>query len=288
MNDQFKHKAEFMIMERINESHAIEGYDMSIKLSKPKLEERCLQILTSRKFKDLLYQREKRNRLTEDKFLKLMDIHSEAKKRSEDPDQYLQSKEISTIIKDYVQQNYEDEKIRKEKTDNYLKLSLSANPEEDSKSFEEFYQDETYHNAKFLKNHLEYFQAHLLKIDKQNIVLIDENKEFKHQMNKILIENNLIKLKLENLACTNNELKIEVASFKSQSTKLLQTKNFLFLIFFFLLSGIFNLKNSEELKIELAEVKKEINEQINFQCSSTLDKIPQIEKNIISLNEKLF
>ena len=45
MNDQkqFKDKAEYMIMERMNESHAIEAYDMSIKLSKPKMEERLLK-----------------------------------------------------------------------------------------------------------------------------------------------------------------------------------------------------------------------------------------------------
>ena len=89
-----------MIIERINESHAIEGFDISIKLKKPRIEERCLQILALRKFKDLLYQREKTNTLNEDEFFKLMEIHYEAKKRRENPDQYLQWKEISTIIKD--------------------------------------------------------------------------------------------------------------------------------------------------------------------------------------------
>ena len=94
MNNQkeFKDKAESMIIERINESHSIEGFDMSIKLSKPRIEERCLQVLASRKFKDLLFQREKRNRLNENIFLKLMEIHYEKRKKSEDPYQYLQSK----------------------------------------------------------------------------------------------------------------------------------------------------------------------------------------------------
>ena len=57
-----------MIMERINESHVIEGYDMSFKLNEPRIEERCLEILASRKFKDLLYQRDRRNKLNEDEF----------------------------------------------------------------------------------------------------------------------------------------------------------------------------------------------------------------------------
>ena len=191
MNDQkqFKDKAECMIVERINESHDIEGYDMSIKLNKPKIEEKCMQILASRKFKDMLYQREKRNKLDEDKFLKLMEMHYEAKKKSENPDQYLQSKEISTIIKDYVQQNYEDEKVRKEKIENYLKSLVGVNPEEDSKSFEEFYEDESYHDEKFLKVHLQFFQAHLLKIDKRNLALINENKALKEKLSKISPEN---------------------------------------------------------------------------------------------------
>ena len=47
--------------------------------------------------------------------LKLMEMHCEAKKRSEDPHQYLQSKEILTIIKDYVQQSYQDEKLEKKR-----------------------------------------------------------------------------------------------------------------------------------------------------------------------------
>ena len=57
-----------MIIERMNESHAIEGYDMSIKLNMSRIEENCLQILASKKFKDLLYQGENKNRLNEDKF----------------------------------------------------------------------------------------------------------------------------------------------------------------------------------------------------------------------------
>ena len=95
-----------------------------------------------------------------------MNIHNEAEKRKKDSDQCLQSKEISGIVKDYIQQNYEDENVRREKIENYLKLLLNANPGEDSKSFEEFYEDTSYHDEKYLKVHLEYFQAHLLKIDK--------------------------------------------------------------------------------------------------------------------------
>ena len=280
-----------MIIERINESHAIQGFDMSIKLNKPKIEEKCLQILALRKFKDLLYQREKRNTLNEDTFLKLMGINNEAKKRSEDPDQYLQWKEISTIIKDYVQQNYEDENVRKQKSETYLKLLISPNSAEDFKSFEEFYEDASYDDEKFLKVHLEYFQAHLLKIDKENQLLIDENKRLKVQFNEISAENKQLKSKSDDLMLRNEKitaqsvqllkntenLKVELEAVKSKSDSIL--------------------RNNEELKVELAAVKSQStqllqnteniklkidaimqsNEQIKF-------KIPQIK----NLDDKLF
>ena len=100
--NQSKDKAELTIIERTNENHAIEGFDTSIKPNKSMIEERCLQILTSRNFKDLLYQRKKRNKVSEETFLRLMEIHNETKERREDPDQYLQSKEISGIINNKI------------------------------------------------------------------------------------------------------------------------------------------------------------------------------------------
>ena len=56
-----------------------------------------------------------------------MEIHYKAMRRiiGDPHHQYLQLKEISTIIKDYVQENYEVEKIKKEKMENYLKLLVN-------------------------------------------------------------------------------------------------------------------------------------------------------------------
>ena len=62
---KFKDKAECII---INESHAIEGFNIYIKLSKPRLEKIDLNILVSRKFQAILFQRKKRNMLSENKF----------------------------------------------------------------------------------------------------------------------------------------------------------------------------------------------------------------------------
>ena len=72
-------------------------------------------------------EKKRRNILNENTFLKCMKVYCEAKMKLGDPHhQHLQSKEISTIIKDYVQENYEVEKIKKEKMENYLKLLVST------------------------------------------------------------------------------------------------------------------------------------------------------------------
>ena len=120
-----------------------------------------------------------------------------------------------------MQQNNENDKIRKEKTENYLKLLHSANPGEDSKSFEEFYVDKTFHDENFLKVQLQFFQAHVSKIDKQNKVLIDENKGLKEQLNNMSTENEQLKLQSDNILHNNEELKVELVAVKSKSDKTL-------------------------------------------------------------------
>ena len=268
MNDseQFKEQVELMIMKRINENHALEGFDMSLKLKKPNIEERCIEIIASSYFRDLLYNREKRNKLSEDTFFKLMKIHYETKKNSKFPDKYLQSKEILIIVKDYAQQNFGDEKIRKEKFENYLKLLLIINPDEDFENFKEFYDDESYHSEKFLKVHLEFFQAHLLKIDKQNQLLIDENKGLKEQhkieSTQILQENKEIKEKLERILSENEQL-------KSVSVKILD--------------------RNKELVIDLRGVKTQSTEifKMNQDLKNEISAIKSSSKKILETNEHL-
>ena len=92
-----------------------------------------------------------------------------------------------------------------------MKLFIGANPAEDSKSFEEFYEDTTYIDDKFLRVHLQFFQAHLLKIDKQNSTLLDENKGLKAQLNEISAENKQLKSKSDDLLLKNEEIKVQSA-----------------------------------------------------------------------------
>ena len=64
------------------------------------------------------------------------------RRESEIHHQYLQLKEVSKIIKDYVHENYEDEKIKKERMENYLKLRVSTIP------FESFSIGKRYHEVR--------------------------------------------------------------------------------------------------------------------------------------------
>ena len=58
-------------------------------------------------------------------------------------------------------------------------MKLVIKPAEKWMSVEEFYADKIYHDER--KNHLEYFKAHLLKIDKENYVLINENRRLQEK-----------------------------------------------------------------------------------------------------------
>ena len=83
-------------------------------------------------------------------------------------------------------------KNQKRNSETYLKLLINANSAEDYKNFEEFYEDTSHHDEKFLRVHLQFFQAHLLKIENQNHVLINENTELKKQLSNISPKNNFL------------------------------------------------------------------------------------------------
>jgi len=63
-----------------------------------------------------------------------------------------------------------------------LQLFLIADSEESRETFETFRNDEYYHDPKFLKTHLQFFQTRLLKLEKQNWGLTNEVKEVQKQI----------------------------------------------------------------------------------------------------------
>ena len=107
----------------MNHDHALEGFDMSIKLEKQKIKERCFQILALKKFKDLLNRSQERNRMNEDSFIELMQLHNEMKNKSQDPSsEFLQLADVKAIIKDYCAQKFKDIKLQDKKRAQYLEL----------------------------------------------------------------------------------------------------------------------------------------------------------------------
>ena len=181
-NEEFKNKTEQLITERIDETKIFKAFEMALKLGKVKLLETCLEILNTRRFKDIIYQKDKFNKLSEQSFQRILEAHEEQKKNAQDQSQYLQSKNIGGVIRDYFEENYEEESTRKQKISHFLDLFLTANPEQSETNFEEFYGETYFHDEKFLKSHLAFFQAHILKLDKQNQFLIKENLGLKEQV----------------------------------------------------------------------------------------------------------
>ena len=171
----------------------------------------------------------------------------------------------------------------------------------------------------FLKFILQFVQGHLLKIDKQNYVLINETKGLKEQLIQISTENFQLKSKSDDLLLKNEELKVELVAVKSKSVELLKDTQQLKVELATVKSQSAKLlKDTEELRVELATVKSQStqllqgteelkskveelkshtykidlliqsNEQIKLQSSKILDQIPQIQKSIVNLNEQIF
>jgi len=150
-----------------------------------------------------------------------MQDHYEKRKQSQDPSTSLQAKELVLVINDYCIANYPDENERKEKIAGYKQKFLIATSDD---SFETLYNDKSLQDEKFLRMHLDFVQAHLVKVEKQIQALTNENASLKAQLVKleklpeenahlkkqlelILEESHLMKAKLEAL-----ELKAEVHS----------------------------------------------------------------------------
>ena len=187
----------------MNFSHAIEGFDMSIKLKKPRIKERCSQILALSMFRDILNQSQERNKMNEDSFLELMQLHNEMKNNSQEGSKFLQMDEIKYIIKDYCEQKFKDIKLQDEKIAQYLKLIAESETESEND------------NTKLYNT--------LLKMDKQiqNLIIdnkvqsaqiIEQNQKLTESLNKILDENSFLKIKLDAL----------IGAFKAQSSQLIE------------------------------------------------------------------
>ena len=190
----------------MNHAQVIEGFDMSIKLDKPRIKERCIQILTLRKFKDLLDQSQERNRMNEDSFIDLIRLHNEMKNKSHDPSEFLKLTDVEHVIKDYCQQRFKDIKLQDEKRAQYLKLI--AESEIDS-------ENDNVNLLKTLLNIDKQIQKLIFDNKVQSTQIIEQNEELKGSLNKVLDENSFLKSKLDGL-------KDDFGVFKAQSSQLIE------------------------------------------------------------------
>jgi len=108
--NDFKDKTFAEIISRVDETHLFQAYETSFAFTNSKLNEKCLQILKSRNFKDIVDQKELFNTLSETAFINLLEAYYEEKYKSNDPSKYFTSKEIVSVIKDYCQTNSQNEK----------------------------------------------------------------------------------------------------------------------------------------------------------------------------------
>jgi len=212
-----KERTEELILAKLDDQHIFEAYEMAINLEKASLKDKCVEMLTSRKFKPIIYLKEKLNKISEKVFLSIMQDHYEKRKENQDPSNSLQAKELVLVINDYCIANYPDENERKEKMAKYKQQFLAATSDE---AFETLYDDKSLKDEKFLKMHLDFVQSHLLKVEKQIQTLTNENASLKVQLEKLekLPEENAylqkqLELILEQnhlMKATNEELKVKL------------------------------------------------------------------------------
>ena len=144
---------------------------MSLILNKPRVYETCLNLIKRRKFVDLLTERAKMNKLSEDVLTKLLDSHSETRSEDIDSSHSLKSNEIDMLIREYCGCNYSDDRKREEMIASWSKKYCGY-----EESFDSFIKNKYYDDEKFLMIHVRYLEKQLSKIEKQNQLLIDENR----------------------------------------------------------------------------------------------------------------
>ena len=163
---------------------------MSIKLEKPRIKERCSEILALRKFKDLLDRSQELNKMNEDSFLELLQLHNEMKNKSQDPSEFLQLMEVEQIINNYCKQKFDDIEIQDEKIAQYLKLIARSET------------DPGNDNTKLFMTLLtieKQIQNLILHSKVQSTQIIEQNEELKGSLNKVLGENAYFKGKFDEL-----------------------------------------------------------------------------------------
>jgi len=170
------------LVERLSKLNTLEAYDMCMKLNKPAIKDLCLEVLATNNFKDLMYQEDTLKQLDEKSFVELMEYHHRIKKEGNKPNQLLTVSELSRVITKYCVKNFEDEKLRSQKKQSYLRLFLCVGENENIENFEQAYDEVSSNDENLSMATFKLLQAHLLKIEKQNKLILEENQTLKIEM----------------------------------------------------------------------------------------------------------
>lgn len=125
----WRQKVREAITERIDESLLFEAYEIGTSLNLPLLTNKCLQVLTSRNFKDIISQKASFNQLSEANFESILDVHDNYQKNGK-TSQCLQVKELVLAITDYCQSHYQEETACKNNITKNMVRYLTENGED--------------------------------------------------------------------------------------------------------------------------------------------------------------
>ena len=156
----------------IDGNNLFETFEMSSKLEQIELKNVCLEILNAKAITNII------NKLSENAFECILKILNEYQIQSQAQYKYMQCKRISDIIRDYSEQNYQQESIKNEKLSNFFKIAVSS--------------DDGYelNNEILLKPYSNSIKEYLLGLNDKNEKLFKENEGLKNTIKEIKYEQN--------------------------------------------------------------------------------------------------
>ena len=162
----------------------IQGFDLSLIFAKSKLNEKCRNLIAAREFKDLLIQKENLMDITEFSFFQLLDYHNKFVDKSiaersgfdKSEVEFLSSKDIENLIRDFCNKNYPDKTKREEKISKFIRRFVLANNEKKSSENSD---------ENFFASRIQALEQNSTILEKQNELLQRDNKKMKELLTKI-------------------------------------------------------------------------------------------------------
>jgi len=215
--EKFRESVESILLQNLSRENIFEVYEMSLQFDKDNIRNACLDFIKNRNFKDLIDNHAKFLSLEENAFKSIMKFHTIykneriAQEKSENPDLYLDSKELLEVIQKYCTNKYLDESERNKKQKEFMDAYLVYSVNEPAQNFQILYVDHTYDDMAFLPNKLQMAHTNITKHEKLIQDLASELRELKTTHSIIAKQEKLN----EDLTSEVKKLKDELTAFKS-------------------------------------------------------------------------